>query len=199
MATPAFKKFVQPEAARPGVITERDLDIITTILRYRFSPTSELSRLVGGHEDVNVKRLRKLWEWGYINRFAFPGIIRGRVASIEWLQVFHPTLHLFRREGGVNEHQPAEQFTNAARLVAVYDPSMSHAFRMEAQEIDVLGDYNTSSRSREGEVIPIGGPNKASVHRRRDINASMAEAIRKSRGDVLVQMKGNNHRSGRLF
>ena len=21
-----------------------------------------------------MKRLRKLWEWGYINRFAFPGI-----------------------------------------------------------------------------------------------------------------------------
>jgi hypothetical protein len=74
MATPAFKKFVRPEVPRPGVVTERDLDIVATVLRYRFSPTSELTRLVGGHEDVNVKRLRKLWEWGYVNRFAFPGI-----------------------------------------------------------------------------------------------------------------------------
>src|SRR5579863_8140011 len=74
MATPAFKKFVRPEVACPGVITERDLDIVATILHYRFSPTSELSRLVGGHDDVNGKRLRKLWEWGYVNRFAFPGI-----------------------------------------------------------------------------------------------------------------------------
>jgi len=74
MATPAFKKFIRPETPRPGVVTERDLDIVAAVLRYRFSPTSELTRLVGGHEDVNVKRLRKLWEWGYVNRFAFPGI-----------------------------------------------------------------------------------------------------------------------------
>jgi hypothetical protein len=71
---PSFAKFVRPEQAKPGVITERDLDIVATVLKYRFSPTSELSRLVGGHEDVNLRRLRKLWEWGYVNRFAFPGI-----------------------------------------------------------------------------------------------------------------------------
>src|SRR5579863_6944088 len=70
----SFAKFVRPEQPRPGVVTERDLDIVATVLKYRFSPTSELSRLVGGHEDVSVKRLRKLWEWGYVNRFAFPGI-----------------------------------------------------------------------------------------------------------------------------
>jgi hypothetical protein len=70
----SFTKFVRPEQPGPGVVTERDLDIVATVLKYRFSPTSELSRLVGGHEDVNVKRLRRLWEWGYVNRFAFPGI-----------------------------------------------------------------------------------------------------------------------------
>jgi len=36
----------------PGLITER------VILRYRFSPTSELVRLVGGNEDVTQHRLR---------------------------------------------------------------------------------------------------------------------------------------------
>jgi hypothetical protein len=71
----SFAKFVRPEQSEStGVITERDLDIVAAVLRYRFSPTSELSRLVGGHEDVNLKRLRKLWLWGYVNRFAFPGI-----------------------------------------------------------------------------------------------------------------------------
>src|ERR1700730_8382171 len=70
----SFSKFVRPEAPRDGVITERDLDIIEVILRYRFSPTSELVRLVGGNENVTLRRLRQLWEWGYINRFAFPGI-----------------------------------------------------------------------------------------------------------------------------
>ena len=74
MTTARFSKFSRPEQPRRGVITERDIDIIEVILRYRFSPTSELSRLVGGHQDVNLRRLRKLWEWGYVNRFAFPGI-----------------------------------------------------------------------------------------------------------------------------
>ena len=70
----SFRKFERPALAKSGVVTDRDLDIIEAILRYRFSPTSELCRLVSGNEDVTVKRLRKLWEWGYINRFAFPGI-----------------------------------------------------------------------------------------------------------------------------
>jgi DNA-binding HxlR family transcriptional regulator len=50
------------------------LDIIEAILRYRFSPTSELVRLVGGSEDVTLRRLRRLWERGLVNRWAFPGI-----------------------------------------------------------------------------------------------------------------------------
>ena len=29
-------------------------------------------RLVGGNEDVTHRRLRRLWETGVINRFAFP-------------------------------------------------------------------------------------------------------------------------------
>jgi hypothetical protein len=67
-----FSKFARPETPSRGVITDRDLDIIEAILRYRFSPTSELVRLVGGNEDVTMRRLRKLWEWQTINRFAFP-------------------------------------------------------------------------------------------------------------------------------
>src|SRR5580658_9688393 len=69
-----FAKFVRPEQPRPGTITERDLDIIEAILRYRFSPTSHLVRLVGGNEDVTLRRMRRLWEKGLINRWAFPGI-----------------------------------------------------------------------------------------------------------------------------
>jgi len=68
----SFSKFVRPETASKGIITDRDLDIIEAVLRYRFSPTSELIRLVGGNEDVSMRRLRKLWEWQAINRFAFP-------------------------------------------------------------------------------------------------------------------------------
>ena len=73
MASPAFKKFIRPEVPRAGVVTERDLDLVAAVLRYRFSPTSELVRLVGGNEDVTQRRLRRLWEAELINRFAFPG------------------------------------------------------------------------------------------------------------------------------
>jgi Replication-relaxation len=68
----SFSKFVRPEAPRKGIVTDRDLDIIEAILRFRFSPASELLRLVGGNEDVTHRRLRRLWECGLINRFAFP-------------------------------------------------------------------------------------------------------------------------------
>ena len=71
MAT--FSKFLRPEVVDRGRISSRDLDIIEAILRYRFSPTSELVRLVGGNEDFAHRRLRMLWEWQIINRFAFPG------------------------------------------------------------------------------------------------------------------------------
>ena len=74
MATQHFSKFTRPDEPRRGMISERDLDIVEAILRHRFSPTSELVRLVGGNEDVTQRRLRCLWEWGHINRFAFPGI-----------------------------------------------------------------------------------------------------------------------------
>lgn len=70
----SFSKFQRP--AEPGAsrTSERDLDIVEAILRYRFAPTSELTRLVGGHPDVTFRRLRMLWERQLVNRFAFPKI-----------------------------------------------------------------------------------------------------------------------------
>ena len=41
----SFSKFIRPDTPRRGAITERDLDLIEAILRYRFSPASELVRL----------------------------------------------------------------------------------------------------------------------------------------------------------
>ncbi len=74
MSTQLFSKFKRPEQPRRGIVSERDLDIIEAILRYRFSPASQLTRLVGGNEDVTFRRLRILWEKGLVNRWAFPGI-----------------------------------------------------------------------------------------------------------------------------
>jgi len=69
-----FSKFVRPHEPRPGEITDRDLDILDGVLRYRFCAASQLVRLVGGNEDVTHRRLRRLWEWQLLNRWAFPGI-----------------------------------------------------------------------------------------------------------------------------
>jgi len=68
-----FSKFTRPELPRRGHITARDLDLLQATLRYRFLSAAQLVRLVGGNEDVTHRRLRRLWEAGFINRFAFPG------------------------------------------------------------------------------------------------------------------------------
>src|SRR5258708_34944549 len=70
----SFSKFPRPELPGPSRTSDRDLDIVEAVLRYRFSPTSELARLIGGHEDVAQRRLRMLWERQLVNRFAFPGL-----------------------------------------------------------------------------------------------------------------------------
>src|ERR1043165_2963638 len=74
MANAKFSKFVRPEKPTRFRISDRDLDLLDAILRYRFSPASEIVRLVGGNEDVTHRRLRHLWEHGLVNRWAFPGI-----------------------------------------------------------------------------------------------------------------------------
>jgi hypothetical protein len=74
MATQKFSKFIRPDAARPGQITDRDLDIFDAVLRYRFCSAAQIVRLVGGNEDVTHRRMRRLWEGGLVARWAFPGL-----------------------------------------------------------------------------------------------------------------------------
>jgi hypothetical protein len=62
MATQTFSKFIRPEAGRNGPITDRDLDILDAVLRYRFCSAAQIVRLTGGNEDVTHRRLRWLWE-----------------------------------------------------------------------------------------------------------------------------------------
>ena len=100
----SFSKFARPETPRKGVITDRDLDIIEAVLRYRFSPASELIRLVGGNTNVTLRRLRQLWEWGHINRFAFPGI-RNHSEFIYYLDTTK-TLDLLLQHGRAAEIHP---------------------------------------------------------------------------------------------
>jgi hypothetical protein len=101
----SFAKFVRPEKPTPGLTTERDLNIIEAILRYRFSPTSQLVRLVGGNEDVTLRRLRRLWEKGLVNRWAFPGI-RTHSEFHYYLDSREP-VDLLMANGRVTEPHPA--------------------------------------------------------------------------------------------
>ncbi len=78
MAEAKVSKFKRPQEVDRGRISARDLDLIEAISRYRFSPTSELVRLARGNEDVTHRRLRRLWEWQIINRFAFPKVGMGQ-------------------------------------------------------------------------------------------------------------------------
>jgi hypothetical protein len=73
MATPKFSKFTRPTGERHGQITDRDLDILDAVLRYRFCSAAQIVRLAGGNEDVTHRRLRRLWECGLVARWAFPG------------------------------------------------------------------------------------------------------------------------------
>ena len=61
-----------PEAIAPKRITERSIDVVRAIARYRFIPTSTLLRIVGGNEDVTHRHLQHLYHAGVISRFTIP-------------------------------------------------------------------------------------------------------------------------------
>lgn len=65
---PKFKRV--PEAHGRKQITERSIQNIETISRYRFLPTSFLVRLIPGFTTTEHSRM--LFDRGLINRFAFP-------------------------------------------------------------------------------------------------------------------------------
>ena len=74
MSRQSFSKFIRPEAPARGKVTDRDLDILAVILRYRFCSALQIVHLVGGNEDVTHRRIRRLWEQNTITRWAFPGL-----------------------------------------------------------------------------------------------------------------------------
>ncbi len=56
----------------PRRITERSIEIIEIVERYRFIPTSLIVRLVEGDMRTTERHLQNLYHQGLINRFAFP-------------------------------------------------------------------------------------------------------------------------------
>jgi hypothetical protein len=61
----------QPERFSTTDLTDRDLQIIATIERYRFIPTSLLVRLIPGSSRGIQRRLQALFHTGLLNRFFY--------------------------------------------------------------------------------------------------------------------------------
>jgi hypothetical protein len=67
---PKFRRV--PEAVAGRRLTERGIEIIRIILRYRFIATSTLTRVACGNEDVTYRHLQQLYHQGLISRFTLP-------------------------------------------------------------------------------------------------------------------------------
>jgi hypothetical protein len=63
-----------PERLPPREITERSIEIIGIIERYKFLPTSLVCALDGGNDRITKRHLQSLYHKGFINRFAFPRV-----------------------------------------------------------------------------------------------------------------------------
>jgi hypothetical protein len=61
-----------PEAVASKRITERSIQVIETIARYRFILARDIVLLVGGNEDVTHRHLQQLYHRDLVNRFTLP-------------------------------------------------------------------------------------------------------------------------------
>jgi hypothetical protein len=61
-----------PEAVAGKRVTERGIEIIKTIARYRFLLARDIVRLVGGNEDVTHRHLQQLYHQDLVGRFTLP-------------------------------------------------------------------------------------------------------------------------------
>jgi len=67
---PKFRR--APEAVSGKRLTDRSLQLIEAIARFRFITTSDLIRLTGGNEDVTYRHLQQLYHRDLISRMALP-------------------------------------------------------------------------------------------------------------------------------
>jgi hypothetical protein len=61
-----------PEAIAPLALTERSLEVVRAIARYRFLSTSTLVKLAVGNEDVTHRHLQSLYHRGIVSRLTIP-------------------------------------------------------------------------------------------------------------------------------
>jgi hypothetical protein len=69
------KRFIrQPEAFGSKQLTAASFQILATVERFRFLPSSLLIRLAGGNQRNNYRHLQTLYHKGMLNRFALPTV-----------------------------------------------------------------------------------------------------------------------------
>ena len=70
-----MRRFIrQPEKLESRQLTDKGLQLLATIERYRLIPSSLLWRLVPGDRSNNYRHLQTLFHKGLINRFARPTV-----------------------------------------------------------------------------------------------------------------------------
>lgn len=108
--TRKFSRFERPseDARRAFQLSHIDMDILETVLAFRFCPASELHRLVSGNPKVIARRLRALWEHEYLNRFAFPDI-RTRATENHYYLDNQKALDALHRHGRLEDIHPTMQ------------------------------------------------------------------------------------------
>ena len=159
MAMQKFSKFIRPAPGRPGYVTDRDLDILDAVLRYRFASAAQIARLAGGNEDVTHRRLRRLWERELINRWAFPGF--------RWQSEFHYYL----------DHNGALDLLAERRGLEIH-PQMLEEIRSHREK-----DY--AGAAARGQHMQLGFLNHGLMISRMHFMIEMA--CRKSRGKIVLE------------
>jgi len=96
-----LKKYSRERAENlpPRRITDRSIEIIEIVERYRFIPTSLIVRLVKGDVRTTERHLQNLYHQGLVNRFAFPS-------------TFYPTEFIYY----LDDKRALVLLTNAGRL-----------------------------------------------------------------------------------
>ena len=88
----------QPDQVAARQITDKSFQVMATIERYRFAPSSLLVRLVPGGQRNNYRHLQTLYHKNFINRFALPTVYGTPGEFVYYLDTL-PSLHLLVEKG----------------------------------------------------------------------------------------------------
>lgn len=68
------KRRAQRREERPGLLMERDLEVLVQVYKFRYMSPSQVQALLFPSRQTTLRRLRYLTDNGYLSRFRVPGI-----------------------------------------------------------------------------------------------------------------------------